>query len=274
MFMQNNMIQVFESSEFGILEVMMIGDKPHFPATECAKALGYKDTINAIKRHCRWVAKRHLPHPQNPSKLLEVNFIPEGDLYRLIIRSKLPAAERFENWVFDEVLPTIRKHGAYIQSEILEKMQKNADFTDELLRSLSKEQAKNKVLQSCINQAIPKARYTDVVLCCPEAVQASIIAKDYGMSAITFNKLLHNLGVQYRVGKVWLLYAEYHNNGYTITNTYTRNGMVTLVHTCWTQRGRFWLYNLLKSHGVLPEVEKRGLAEQVSLYETYEAAGR
>lgn len=108
-----NELQIFRNSEFGELGVLEQGGKPYFPATACARYLGYKDTTNAIKQHCRWVVKHHLPHPQSPGKMIEMNFIPEGDLYRLITHSKLPAAERFETWVFDEVLPAIRRTGGY-----------------------------------------------------------------------------------------------------------------------------------------------------------------
>lgn len=108
-----NGLQIFQNSEFGELGVMEQAGKPYFPATACARILGYKDTTNAIKQHCRWVVKHHLPHPQSPGKMIEMNFIPEGDLYRLIAHSKLPSAERFEVWVFDEVLPSIRQTGGY-----------------------------------------------------------------------------------------------------------------------------------------------------------------
>lgn len=108
-----NELQIFQNSEFGELGVMEQNGKPYFPATACARILGYKDATNAIKQHCRWVVKHHLPHPQSPGKIIEMNFIPEGDLYRLITHSKLSSAERFETWVFDEVLPTIRKTGGY-----------------------------------------------------------------------------------------------------------------------------------------------------------------
>lgn len=108
-----NEMQVFQNSEFGELGVLEIEGKPYFPATACAKILRYANPKDAIKRHCRWGVKHDLPHPQNPDKTISMNFIPEGDLYRLITHSKLPAAERFEKWVFDEVLPTIRKTGGY-----------------------------------------------------------------------------------------------------------------------------------------------------------------
>ena len=108
-----NEMQVFQNSEFGELGVLEIEGKPWFPATACAKILGYAKPHNAISQHCRYSLKQGVPHPQTPSKTIEMNFIPEGDLYRLITHSKLPAAERFEKWVFDEVLPSIRRTGGY-----------------------------------------------------------------------------------------------------------------------------------------------------------------
>lgn len=105
-----NEMQVFQNSEFGELGVLEIEGKPYFPAKAAAKMLGYKDTINAIKQHCKGVVKHHLP---TKGGMQTLNFIPEGDLYRLITHSKLPAAERFEKWVFDEVLPSIRQTGGY-----------------------------------------------------------------------------------------------------------------------------------------------------------------
>lgn len=250
--MQDTM-QVFENREFGQLGVLMINGKPYFPASGCAKILGYSNANDAIKRHCRGVVKHDLP---STSGIQSYSFIPEGDLYRLIIRSKLPAALRFEKWVFDEVLPTILKHGAYISEEVLRRMQQDSEYSAELLRNLTAEQKRNTALVGRVAQLAPKAHYHDIVLQCPDAVQVSIIAKDYGMSAVTFNRLLHRLGVQYRIGRTWLLYKQFHGNGYTVTNTYTKNGMTTLIHTCWTARGRFWLYKLLKSHGILPEAER------------------
>ncbi len=113
-----NDLQVFQNSEFGELGVLDINGKPHFPATACAKMLGYTKPHNAISQHCRCSLKQGVPHPQNPGKTLVMNFIPEGDLYRLIVHSKLPAAERFEKWVFDEVLPSIRRTGSYGQPDI------------------------------------------------------------------------------------------------------------------------------------------------------------
>ena len=261
----DNTMQIFESREFGQIGVLMIEGKPHFPASECAKILGYTNPKAAIIRHCRWVTKRDLPHPQSPERTMEMNFIPEGDLYRLIIRSKLSSAERFEKFVFDEVLPTIRKHGAYISEDVLRRMQEDSEYSAELLRSLTAERGRNTTLAGRVARLAPKAHYHDIILQCPDAVQVSIIAKDYGQSAVAFNKLLHKLGVQFRIGKTWLLYNEHQGRGYTVTNTYTKNGITTMIHTCWTQRGRYWLYELLKSHGILPDAEKMTSERQMSL---------
>lgn len=105
-----NDLKVFSNTEFGELGVMVIDGKEYFPATQCAKLLGYANAKDAVIRHCKGVVKHDLP--TNGGKQ-EVNYIPEGDLYRLIVSSKLPSAEKFERWVFDEVLPSIRKNGGY-----------------------------------------------------------------------------------------------------------------------------------------------------------------
>lgn len=127
-----NYLKNFENNEFGQVRAFEFEGKTYFVASDIAKALGYKDVTNAVKQHCRWVVKHHIPHPQNTNKKLEVNIIPEGDMYRLITNSELPSAERFESWVFDEVLPSLRKTGSYqkplTQYEI---MQKSLDMLTE-----------------------------------------------------------------------------------------------------------------------------------------------
>lgn len=108
-----NNIKIFNNAEFGQIRTVESEDKIYFVASDIAKALGYENTSKAIADHCRWVTKRYIPHPQNPDKKIEVNAIPEGDMYRLITHSKLESAERFESWVFDDVLPSIRQNGYY-----------------------------------------------------------------------------------------------------------------------------------------------------------------
>jgi len=117
--MRLNNIKIFKNEDFGQVRMVQIDNKPYFVAKDVAASLGYKDTTNAIKQHCRWVAKHKVPHPQNKDKVLLVNIIPEGDMYRLITNSELPSAEKFESWIFDEVLPSIRKTGGYVDNDDL-----------------------------------------------------------------------------------------------------------------------------------------------------------
>ena len=105
-----NELQIFNSGEFGEIRTIEIDGKPYFVGTDVAKALGYNNPRDAVSRHCKGVVKHDTPTSSGVQSMLYIN---EGDLYRLIMKSKLPSAEKFEAWVMDEVLPTIRKTGSY-----------------------------------------------------------------------------------------------------------------------------------------------------------------
>jgi len=257
-----NQVQVFQSEEFGKVAVLMIAGKPYFPATESAKILGYKNPRDAIAKHCQGdgvvkcdgVSTTTNQHGTSTNQTVEKTYISEGNLYRLIIRSKLPAAIRFEALVFNEILPSIRKHGAYICPELLGKMKESVEIAEDLFERLTIEHAKNSALMKYTDTLLPKAAYHDIVLQSPKSIPISIIAKDYGMSAFAFNRLLHELGVQYKIGGTWLLYSEYCNKGYTVSKTYQMGGEVT-IHTQWSQIGRRFIYDLLCWHGIYPNAE-------------------
>ena len=106
-------LQTFTNAAFGKVRILYEDGKPLFCGADACKALGYSNQWDALKRHCRYLVKREVPNPQSVSKKVSMNFLPEGDLYRLITHSKLPSAEKFERWVFDEVLPTLRQTGQY-----------------------------------------------------------------------------------------------------------------------------------------------------------------
>ena len=106
-------LQTFNNDQFGVLRTAEIDNKIYYCGNDVAQALGYAKPNNAIKQHCRCALKQGIPHPQNPTKQIEMLFIPEGDVYRLTARSKLPQAEKFESWVFDEVLPQLAHTGTY-----------------------------------------------------------------------------------------------------------------------------------------------------------------
>ena len=163
-------LQVFQSSEFGSVQVVEEDGKVLFGATEVAKGLGYTNPYKAIADHCRYLTKREVPHPQNPEKTIEMNFIPESDVYRLICSSKLESAQRFEEWVFEEVLPTVRKSGAYMTPDMLEKALSDPDLLIQMLTNLKQERLKSKQLANENEQLkaqqeldAPKVQFADAI---------------------------------------------------------------------------------------------------------------
>ncbi len=253
-------METFSSQEFGSVRIIEEDGKYLFCGIDVASALGYSKPRNAITAHCRYALKRGVPHPQAPDKLMEMFFIPEGDVYRLIVQSKLPSAERFESWVFDEVIPTIRKHGAYVTDTVLN----NPDLLEQALNALKAErekraelEAKNAIQLGIIQEMEPKVSYYDIILRTKNAVPITLIAKDYGMSATRLNRILHALDIQYRVGGTWMLYQKYAAEGYTVTHTYIVDQHTSRMHTCWTQKGRLFLYDLLCDNGIYPVMEGR-----------------
>lgn len=115
----------------------MVNDKTYFVANDVAKALGYVETAKAVRTHCKGVSEMDIP---SNGGIQTMKIIPEGDIYRLVIKSQLPAAERFESWIFDEVLPSIRKHGVYAVDELLD----NPELAIKAFTALKEERAKNK----------------------------------------------------------------------------------------------------------------------------------
>lgn len=210
------------------------------------------------------VGRFDVPHPQNPAKPLEMVFINESGLYSVILRSDKPQAKPFRKWVTAEVLPAIRKTGSYSVKDSY-----TIDDPIERAKRWIEEQQEKKQLQLTVsvqNQQIaelqPKASYYDVVLNCKDLLSITDIAKDYGKSAKWLNAYLHEKGVQFKQGGIWLLYAKYADKGYTSTKTQTYAGSDgaahSKVHTYWTQKGRLFLYALLKADGIIPTIERAG----------------
>ena len=262
--MKVNEIKIFESTEFGSVRTAEIDGKPYFAGKDIASALGYAETAKAIREHCKGVSEIDTPTNGGVQKM---KYISEGDVYRLITHSRLPEAEKFEHWVFDEVLPSIRKHGAYMTDDALHRAITEPDFLIQLATELKEEQEKRRALESTvavqsqqITELQPKASYYDVVLNSKDLLSIGKIAKDFGKSAVWLNKWLHEQGVQYKQGEIWLLYQKYAEQGYTSTKTQPYNGddgtVHTKVHTYWTQKGRLFIYDLLKTNGILPLIER------------------
>ena len=226
-------IQVFNNEQFGQIRMVEIDDKPYFVATDIAKTLGYKDTTNAIKQHCRWVVKHKVPHPQSKNKTLEVNVIPEGDMYRLITNSELPSAEKFESWVFDEVLPSIRKHGMYATDELIN----NPDLLIAAATKIKEERAARLEAEKLRDKLIHQNKlYT-----------TSEIAKELGLkSATKLNGLLAEKKIQYKQNKTWLLYSKYADCGYVSIKQDILDSGHIIYDRKWTGKGRDFILNLFK----------------------------
>ena len=248
MIMTDNNIQIFKNKDFGEIRTIVEGDDVLFCGSDVAKALNYSNTRHALSVHCNGVVKRDTP---TKGGIQELSYIPESDVYRLVFRSKLPAAEKFASWVAEDVLPSIRKHGAYMTPETLEKALTSPDFIIQLATKLKAEQEKVRRLE-------PKADYYDMILQGEDLIPTTIIAKDYGMSGKGFNQMLHDLGIQYRQSNTWLLYQSYADRGYTQSKTYAIDAERSVMHTYWTQKGRLFLYDLLKNkRNLLPIIERK-----------------
>lgn len=153
-------VTVFHNEEFGEIRTADVDGKIFFCGNDVAKALGYAKPNNAIQRYCRATLKRGSPIS---GKMQEINFIPESDVYRLIVSSKLPTAERFEKWVFEDVLPSIRKHGGYLTAEMRDQVLSDPDTLIRLATELKAERAEKLRLQSENEQNAPKVLFAEAV---------------------------------------------------------------------------------------------------------------
>lgn len=226
-----NELKLFENPEFGNVRTLETDDgKVMFCGKDIASALGYKDTVNAIKSHCKkdGVAIHHLT--DNMGRQQEFKFINEGNVYRLITHSKLPNAERFEKWVFDEVLPSIRKHGAYMTADTIKKALTSPDFLIQLATELKAEQEKNRQLESKIEADKPKTIFADAV----SVSHSSILIGDLA-------KLIRQNG--YEIGQK-RLFAWMRDNGYLM-----KSGSSTNLPTQYSmERGWFEIKETTVTH--------------------------
>ena len=273
-------LRVFENKEFGTVRTVEMNGEPWFVGKDVAEILGYRETANMRKLldtmdyqeidpqsgvFAGFVQNGRILEPNlNIHRMLLVN---ESGLYQAIFGSSLPTAKKFKHWVTSEVLPSIRQHGAYMTEATLERALNEPDFLISLATKLKEERearAKLELDKTVLTQQVaelqPKASYYDVVLQCPGLLSMTEIAKDYGKSAKAMNKLLHGLKVQYQQSGVWFLYARYQSEGYTQTKTQNFNkpdgSQGTRTHMYWTQKGRVFLYYLLKEQGILPMMER------------------
>ncbi len=243
---------IFKNSEFGELDVFVENDKIYFPANKCASILGYAVPKDAISRHCKGALKYRIP---TNGGIQDVKYIPEGDLYRLIIASKMPKAEKFEKWIFDKVLPTIRKTGGYVNNDEMF-INTYLPYADDNTKNLFRLQL------GVINQLNHKIETDKPKVEFAEQVSDTQDLIDIGAYA----KLLKKKGV--KIGRNtlfgWLRnngylrsnnepYQQYINQGYFKTKEYTyivesepKVGIKTYI----TGKGQQYLFNKLSAFGM------------------------
>ena len=233
-----NQMEIFKNPEFGSIRVIEEDGKYLFSGLDIANALGYSNSRASISRHCRYVTKRDVPHPQSPEQTIRMTFIPEGDVYRLIVHSRLPSAERFERWVFDEVLPSIRRHGAYITPEMLWKAATSPEALMKLCSDLLAEREKNAVLLETNAQLQGKAFYFDAFIKAGRCTNLRITAKELEVPERRFVRFLLNERFVYRSPSGCVLpYTKPENEGLFCVKDFYSNGYLG-AYTLVTPEGK------------------------------------
>lgn len=246
----------FEQNE---VRTVLVNDEPYFVGKDVAEILGYSKPRNAISTHVDEEDKQDAPIQGGLGGKQKMTIINESGLYSLILKSKLPSAKKFKRWVTSEVLPAIRKHGGYLTPEKVEEALLNPDTIIQLATQLKEERTGRLIAEQKIAEYEPKISYLDSILSSTDSVTISQIAADYGMSPQQMNKLLHKLGVQKKVGNQWLLCKKHMNQGYTKSHTTeipkADGGTKIVMNTKWTQKGRLFIYELLKKEGYYPQMD-------------------
>ena len=272
-----NEIQVFSNEKFGQVRTVMKDGEPWFVAADVCKALEIGNTAQAASKldddEKGIISNDTLGGRQN---MLAVN---EPGLYSLVLGSRKKEARDFKRWITHEVIPTIRKTGGYVHnSEVFiqnylpfaddttkQLFRLTLDVVDKQNKQIADQQKELAEKSAAIEEMTPKASYYDIVINSPDLIPITIIAKDYGKSGTWLNRKLNEKGVQYRREKTWVLYHQYADKGYVGTKTYAYSGKAygaekhVSINTFWTQKGRLFIYELLKGEGILPIVE-RGVA--------------
>jgi len=260
----SNQIEIFQNEQFGEIRTIRVNDEPWFVATDVCGALDIGNPSQAISRldadeKMNTLISNEGNRRGNPN----VTIVSESGLYSLVLGSRKPEAKEFKRWITHDVIPSIRKHGAYMTPETLEKSMCNPNFLFDVVSKLKDEYNKRIELESQVKQLNeenevmkPKAEYCDGVLQSKNSFTTTQIAADVGLSARRLNKILHEKKIQYKISGQWILYQEYKDKGYVQAQTHLislPNGdTMTTMSTEWTQKGRKFIYDLLKEDGIVP----------------------
>ena len=212
-----NELQIFNNEEFGSVRTITKDGKTYFVGNDVAKALGYSETAKAIRTHCKGVSEMDIP---TNGGVQTMKMITEGDIYRLVIKSQLPQAEKFESWVFDNVLPSIRKNGGYIDNQ--------EQMTPEQIVANALIVAQNIISQKDrqIEEMKPKAEFFDAVADSKTAISMNEVAKVLNIKGYGRNNLFEFLRENKVLDRLNVPYQRYVDNGWfrVIEQHYQKNG--------------------------------------------------
>lgn len=258
-------LKLFQSPIFGQVRTVVVNGQVMFAATDVARCLGYTNPQKAIRVHCKSAGVNEMDTPTNGG-IQKVKFITKGNLVRFVANSELPQAEEVESWIFDEVIPTVLETGGYLATkqddtpeEIMARALTIAQATlakrEERLKQLEAETEQQQftieIQTEEIKKAAPKVNYYDNHLQSVNALTATQIAKEIGMSAEKLNSKLKELGIQFKQSGQWLLKSPYDKWGMheTRTNIFTseRGNTHTNTYTVWTQKGRRFIIALYEN---------------------------
>ena len=251
----SELTKVFNGKELKVIEK---DGEAWFFGKDVADILGYSNTQKAIRDHVDEEDKtQNESFTVNGTAMVTIN---ESGLYSLVLKSKMPDAKKFKRWITSEVLPSIRKHGAYMTNETIEQALLNPDTLIKLATNLKEEKTKRMIAEQRVNELQPKADYYDTFINNKGLVTITSIAKNYGMSATKMNKLLHEFGVQFKQSGAWFLYSKYQSEGYTHTEPHpyvdSKGRDQVRPNTKWTPKGHAFIYYLLKDNDILPKIEQ------------------
>lgn len=254
-----NEIRVFEHEKFGKVKAVVIDGEPWFVAKDVAVILGYNNPRDAVRNHV-YDDDKDVEKIDTPGGKQKFTIVNESGIYSLIFGSRKTDAKEFKHWVTSEILPSVRKYGFYATDDVLEQFLNDPDMAIGVFSKLKEEREKVRRLECENKELSEKCSYLDLITRSPDAVPITVIAKDYDMSACEMNQTLHHLGVQYKMKcGTWVLYQEHVGNGYTRSKTFVcdEKSFSSSVHTYWTQKGRKFIYEILRENGILPLCERR-----------------
>lgn len=265
-----NEIQLFNNPEFGEIRVAMSEDsEPLFCLADLCQMLALRQ--GDVRQRLSDGVVSTQPIIDSLGREQQANFVNEDGLYDAILESRKPEARKIRKWVTSEVLPSIRKNGAYLTDSKIEEVLTNPDTIIKLATQLKEERAEKQRLSLIADEQsnqlklqAPKVEYCDKVLSSSGLLTVTMIADCIGISEIKLNKLLREWNVQYKESGTYHLYVKYKNYGYTETKPYpytdSSGNIKTRQHMYWTEKGKRFILDCYARYQQLQEIKKGAIA--------------